>query len=284
MTRTLLSLTFLGAAAVMAVPVTASAQYLQPVAIENGPQQQPVVVAQPNLSPAANAPVMYVDNYGQPLGQPPAGMIFVDQYGQPIAQPGQPQFAAPPPARPRVRQPARSRAIIGVSANYLNFGDSSFRQSASLWGYTGFRTATAYAIDGGVHVLPYLMIGARAGYVTANGGNAQFDGATLDMHMMDFGILVRAGYPVALRGGWMFFPGVQLEAGAASATTTLRGASQSALIPRIGANIIMMVSSPHLGLSVRLGYNSAHWADAGGRGTDLELGGVSAGLGAEVRL
>jgi hypothetical protein len=277
-----LSVGFLSAAAAMAAPVTALAQYAQPVAIDSAVQQP---VAQPNLPPpppSGNAPVMYVDNFGQPLGAPPPGMIFVDQNGQPLPPPA--QTLVPVQARARTRQPARSRAIIGASVHYLAIADSSYGRSAGLWGYSGFHNATTYAIDGGVHVLPYLMIGARGGYASASGGNANFDGAELQMQMMDFGLLVRAGYPVAMRGGWMFFPGVQLEAGAANASTTLRGESQSALIPRIAGNLILMVSSPHLGLSVRLGYSSAHWADAGGRGVDLELGGFSAGLGAEIRL
>jgi hypothetical protein len=249
----------LAAAFVTSLPIAAHAQSTAPAA--------PIAQDTPALQPE---PV-----FAQPTGT----VVYLDPYGQPI-------YAAAPQPAPQAERLSRwapMRATIGVSASVLVFSDSSFRQASRAWGYNAFDTAPVIALDGGVHVNPFILLGARVAFGGANGGSASYDHAALSMDMFDADAIARFGAPVRLGRSWVFFPGAQFELGALWASMHLRGQSNSALLARVAGEAIAMFASPHVGLSARVGYQFSEWDHTDGNLT-LMLSGFTAGVGLEVRL
>jgi hypothetical protein len=163
------------------------------------------------------------------------------------------------------------------------FSGSSFQDASRAWGFTGFTSAAQFALDGGVHVNRFFLVGARVGYGTAGGGTAAYDNAALTLDTVDVDAMVRVGVPLRVGHAWVIFPGAQFELGGEWAEMRLRGSSNTTLVPRVAGEAVVMFASPHIGLSVRAGYQYAEWDRTDGTLT-LSLAGFTLGAGLEVRL
>jgi hypothetical protein len=262
--------------ALAALPSVAFAQTPpeQPGSPWGAPQPQPQ--PQPVVAPVDAAPApqpIYVDPYGRPIG-PGGGPTYGVAYG------GEPENQPPPR-----REPVNLRGFIGAQLLIQGYQSSPFRTASHAWGYDAFGTGLGVAVDGGVHLHRAFLLGARVAYVSADGGTANFDHASLQLSTFDFNAIGRVGYPVALgSNGWIFFPGFQLEVGGVYAATSLRMATSSAVLPRAAGQAVLIFSSTHVGIGLRIGYQYAMWPNAAGSGEDLSLAGITAGVGLEVRL
>ncbi len=212
--------------------------------------------------------------------------IYVDENGQPIAPPvEQPPMLYVDPGPPTPRPPPDLHGMIGVHVDFNVFQASPYRTASRAWGYDAFGSSVGVAIDGGYHLHRAILLGARLGVASADGGASAFDRERLSLTTFDFDGIARVGYPLRLgRGDWIFFPGFQLELGGLYALTSLRSQHASAVVPRAAAVGVFAFSSKHIGVGLRLGYQYAWWNNAAGSGADLSLSGLVVGLGIEVRL
>lgn len=187
------------------------------------------------------------------------------------------------PARQAEQAQLRPRATVGLMLTTGNIQSSAYNTRATAWGFSGFSSLRTLSADGGYFVLPWLLVGGRVGWGASSGGTESNDGAELALSLYDAGLMARVGYPV--RGvSSMGFVGLQLEGGAMLARTTLRGEALSHVVARAGTGIFAQLLFRRAAIGLHLTQRFANWSNAGGAGSDLQLGGTEASVSVEVVL
>ncbi len=175
------------------------------------------------------------------------------------------------------------RAVLGAHVGASSVGGGSYEERASLWGYGSFHTGLVADFDAGAVVTPWLTVGGRFGMLRATSEASGRDGAALELASYDVGAFMRFGAVLGQRRV-KGFVGVQIEAGAQWASVALRGESSSAVAPRFALLSVGQLIVGPVAFGLRIGPRFGTWSQAGGQDSDLDLGGIEASTGVEVRL
>ena len=188
------------------------------------------------------------------------------------------------PCAAHAQQPPH-RALVGATLGVGAVRGGAYSDQAALWGYEDFHAGVSLALEGGALVTPWLSLGGRLGMLRSSAGHSSADAQTLSLGMYDLGAWARIGVPLGRAGARVRgFLGVQAEAGAVWATLDLRQQGTSSLAPRFAATTVAQIAFDRVALGLRAGPRFSWWNDAGGRGVDLDLGGVDASMTVEVYL
>lgn len=179
--------------------------------------------------------------------------------------------------------PSQPRALLGLSIGATSIAGGRYTETASQWGYGSFGGGFTVTLDGGAVVTPWLTLGARLGMLRATSDVLDADASKLSLATYDVGAWARIGATLGQRRvrGYL---GIQLEGGAQWASIDLRNASTSRVAPRVAVMGVGQVIVGPMAFGVRVGPRFGVWSGAGGDGVDLDLGGIEASTGVEVRL
>jgi hypothetical protein len=190
----------------------------------------------------------------------------------------------PPPARPAGAgfdffggpNAPPVRFSLGVVGGIGGLFDSAYNRAMRPWGYgTGWAAATV-ALETGLHLNRYVMLGARGGFLGASSEyESQRDHTNPGLTMWDAGALLRLSLPVSDHRREHVLVGLQFEGGMTTGTLSLRDQGvDSPWLPRLGVSAIINCWSDGFGASMRVSYQHANWPGAGGQGVDLGMDGL----------
>jgi len=180
-----------------------------------------------------------------------------------------------------------SWALLGTIGGIF---ESPFTREAARWGFDGSNLSFGSAVEFGVHINRYLMVGARGGAMGGSlNGRSRADRARLSWSLFDASGLVRLSVPIGQRDdrarAWHWSAGMQLEGGVALAQLGLRDQDNGAAwIPRFGAQLQLGATHGVVALGMRVGYQHAVWSEAAGGSLAFGFMGLFTGGVVEVGL
>jgi hypothetical protein len=221
--------------------------------------------------------------FANPLVKPPTTAVEHDiavvraAAAQPPAPPS-PTAASPAECPAPEPPPAASTVSFGVTLGVGTVNRSPYAQRVSQWGYGGFNAGPSVAVEGGVHVGPWILFGLRGGLLHSE-SDTRSDGGAVALDLYDFGLIGRAEFPLG-RGNVRGAFGVQVEGGLQFVTVSLRGVDELITAPRAAFLMIGKLLVGRFGFELRAGQRFA----AALSRPDFDPGGLEFATGFEVRL